>query len=156
LERTHDATVDGNLALRIGQALEIAVYKALRTQAAMFFFGAFKDLDAHDDASLYKKEKPSKIVSGHQMNKLDFTVVGGGTLGGIEVKNTRPWVYPDSDAVIDLLKRCCAVDAVPILIARRIDITFEADALASSLLSDKPRKRRTGRKWTQRNGDTGR
>ncbi len=53
--------------------------------------------------------------------KLDFMVIGGGgVIGGIEVKNTRPWVYPDSDDVIDFLRKCCAVDVVPILIARRI------------------------------------
>jgi hypothetical protein len=89
----------------------------------MPFLGGFKDLDEHDDSSLYKKDEPPEIVSGQAMpskNKLDFMVLGDRLIGGIEVKNTRPWIYPDSPDVIELLKKCCAVDVVPILIARRI------------------------------------
>ncbi len=39
---------------------------------------------------------------------------------GIEVKNIREWIYPNREEVKELLLKCCAVDAVPILIARRI------------------------------------
>jgi hypothetical protein len=123
LEPIHNATVEGEFAARLGQTLEIAVFKALQRQTAMPFFGGFKDLDEHDDSSLYAKEEPPGSVSGHTMpakNKLDFMVIGEGAIGGIEVKNTRHWIYPDTPDVIDLVRKSCAVDIVPILIARRI------------------------------------
>ena len=122
LEPIHMATVDGVFTQRLGQALEIAVFKALQGQESMHFLGAFQDLDAHDDSSLYSKEEPPTTVSGRMMSgKLDFLVVQGDVIGGIEAKNTRAWVYPDSSEYLTaLLRKCCAVDAVPILIARRI------------------------------------
>ncbi|HYH81940.1 MAG TPA: hypothetical protein VEX86_19195, partial [Longimicrobium sp.] len=39
---------------------------------------------------------------------------------GIEAKNVRPWMYPDRPEVRDLLRKCVFLDAVPVLIARRI------------------------------------
>ena len=39
---------------------------------------------------------------------------------GVEVKNTREWVYPDKDIITQLLRKCIQIDVVPILIARRI------------------------------------
>jgi hypothetical protein len=114
--------MSGAFVKRLGQALEIAVFKALQRQTTMHFFGAFSDLNQQDDSSLYSHQEPPAIVSGHRMpGKLDFIVLQGEVIGGIEVKNTRPWIYPDSsEDVVALLKKCCAVNAVPILIARRI------------------------------------
>lgn len=112
------------LGMRIGQALEIAVFKALRMQNQMLFFGHFKDLDAHDDSTLYQKEEPPQAVSANAMpgdRSLDFlanTTAAG--LAGIEVKNIREWIYPNREEVIELLLKCCSIDAVPVLIARRI------------------------------------
>lgn len=120
LEPIHIATSRGAFHKRLGQALEIPVFKALRDQKAMLFFGAFSDLDEHDDGSLYTKIEPPDIVSGVPMQgKLDFMITQP-VIGGIEVKNTRPWIYPDCLYIKQLLQKCCAVDAVPILIARRI------------------------------------
>ena len=39
---------------------------------------------------------------------------------GIEVKNIRQWIYPNRDEIRELLFKCCALDVVPVLIARRI------------------------------------
>jgi len=39
---------------------------------------------------------------------------------GIEAKNTREWLYPDRQEIRDLLLKCCAIDAVPVLLARRL------------------------------------
>jgi hypothetical protein len=123
LEPIHDATLEGQFVQRLGQTLEIAVFKALQDQSTMQFLGAFEDLDQHDDSSLYKKDEPPEILSGHAMpskNKLDFMVIGDRVIGGIEVKNTRAWIYPESSDLIDLLKKRFAINVVPILIARRI------------------------------------
>jgi hypothetical protein len=122
LEPIHAATVNGEFVKRLGQSLEIAVFKALRAQTSLAFFGGFRDLEEHDDDSLYSHDEPPKTVSGHTMpGKLDFMVLEGGAIGAIEIKNTRPWIYPDtSDDVLELLRKCCATDLVPVLIARRI------------------------------------
>jgi hypothetical protein len=42
---------------------------------------------------------------------------------GIEIKNTREWVYPDKDIVTQLLRKCVQIDVVPVLMARRIHYT---------------------------------
>jgi hypothetical protein len=123
LEPIHDATLEGQFVLRLGQALEIAVFKALQNQTGMHFLGAFTDLHDHDDSSPYRKEEHPEYVSGlamPQKKKLDFILFRDQVVAGIEVKNTRPWVYPDSTDVVDLLRKCCTINAVPILIARRI------------------------------------
>ena len=67
LEPIHEATVKGDFVVRLGQALEIAVFKALQGQTAMPFFGAFTDLEEHDDGSLYSHDDPPKTVSGRTM-----------------------------------------------------------------------------------------
>jgi hypothetical protein len=41
-------------------------------------------------------------------------------LVGVEAKNIREWLYPHRDEVAQLLLKCCQLDAVPVLIARRI------------------------------------
>jgi hypothetical protein len=38
----------------------------------------------------------------------------------VEVKNTRGWIYPNSDEIKEMLLKCCALNVVPALIARRI------------------------------------
>lgn len=122
LEPIHLATTAGTFVKRLGQTLEIAVFNALQHQTTMPFLGAFSDLDKHDDSSLYSHQEPPGIVSGHPMpGRLDFMVLQREVIGGIEVKNKRSWVYPDSsDDVVALLRKCCSLDAVPTLIARRI------------------------------------
>lgn len=45
---------------------------------------------------------------------------------GIEVKNVRPWLYPDSDEVKAVLRKAVALDCIPVLIARRLPfVTFK-------------------------------
>jgi hypothetical protein len=113
---------------RLGQTLEIAVYRALRANPEIHTLGAFPDLDAHDDSTLYHREEPPSTISGKTTpGKLDFIVVAKPwALAGVEVKNVREWLYPDRDEVRDLLTKCCALDAVPVLIGRRIPfVTFK-------------------------------
>lgn len=114
---------------RIGQALEIATYRALSKIPNADFQGRFVDLDDHDDSTLYSKEEPpghigTRAIPGKQ--RLDFVLrlPDAGPLG-IECKNVRPWMYPHEPELRDMIRKCVAIDAVPVLIARRIPfVTF--------------------------------
>jgi len=119
-------TQEAMFTQRVGQALEIAVFKALK-QSGRDFLGNFPDLDEHDDGELYKKLDPPLTISGNKMEKgpLDFVVFAPRGMGGIEVKNYRTWLYPDTTEVKELLWKCSDVGAVPVLITRRVPfITF--------------------------------
>jgi hypothetical protein len=119
----------GSLTTRIGQALEIATYRALSQRPGSFFFGRFTDLDQHADDSLFSKEEPPQHVGVHALHgkqRLDFMLVHpqAGPLG-LECKNVREWLYPDRLEVKDLIRKCLRLDAVPVLVARRIPfVTF--------------------------------
>jgi hypothetical protein len=56
--------------------------------------------------------------------ELDFVAMTtNATLLGLEAKNIREWIYPQREEITELLKKCTAVDAVPVLIARRIQFS---------------------------------
>lgn len=57
LEPIYAATQDGEFSVRLGQALEIAVYKALAA-GSQVFLGGFSDLAEHDDSKQYKRIEP--------------------------------------------------------------------------------------------------
>jgi hypothetical protein len=111
----------------VGQALERAVVRALKEQTELTYFGDFIDLDDHDDSHLYRKEEPPASVSGRRIpghKRLDFLVHNAaGIYAGIEVKNVREWFYPDREEIRELLLKCCALDVVPVLIARRVQFS---------------------------------
>lgn len=117
----HAKTQAGMFTHRIGQTLEIAVLKALQ-KARLNFLGHFTDLDLHDDSTAYTKVDPPMTISGKKLEKgpLDYIVFPNGICAGIEVKNYRTWLYPRSSEVRDLLWKCGDIDAVPVLIARRL------------------------------------
>jgi hypothetical protein len=48
LGQLHRQTLDHNFTLRVGQTLEIAIFRALCSQTALYHFGAFHDLNDHD------------------------------------------------------------------------------------------------------------
>lgn len=121
LTAIHAQTENRAFTDRMGDTAEIAVMKAMQ-RSRMSFFGHFADLHEHDDGERYLKHDPD-FFSGVaiQGGKLDYILVhpqAGGM--GIEVKNTREWVYPDKDIVTQLLRKCIQIDVVPVLIARRI------------------------------------
>jgi hypothetical protein len=123
LGSVHDQTTEPDFTLRMGQTLEIAIFRALST-GSMYFLGAYPDLEEHDDSSLYSQEEPPHMFSGKALPgdmRLDFLTIHP-TAGpaGLEAKNIREWLYPDRDEVSDLLHKCCSIDAVPVLIARRM------------------------------------
>jgi hypothetical protein len=114
---------------RLGQALEIAVFRALSTQNRLDFFGHYLGLDDHSDDQLYQKDEPPSAISGRRIpgnKRLDFLVISPAVgAAGVEVKNLREWQYPRRAEIRDLLSKCCYLDAVPVLIARRIPyVTF--------------------------------
>lgn len=124
----HDALLEQDFKLRMGQTLEIAAFRAFSTQPAFKTFGTFLDLEDHDDSTLYKKEEPPSSVGRRKTSgKLDFLLTAeDGSLAGVELKNVREWLYPDRDEVKDLLRKCTDLDVLPVLIARRMPyVTFK-------------------------------
>jgi hypothetical protein len=121
-------TQDARLTLRIGQTLEIAVYRAMLPQRSYNFLGAYLDLQDHDDKTLYRKEEPPSVLDGNSMGNRRFDFVlstPAAGWAGIEVKNKREWMYPGNKDIRELLAKALTVDAVPVLIARRIPfVTF--------------------------------
>jgi hypothetical protein len=117
------------LARRLGQPLEIAVYRALCMLKDAEFYGRFLDLDKHDDTTMYSKEEPPQHIGNrslHGKEELDFLLrtADAGFLG-IECKNVRHWMYPHVEEIKETLRKCLALNAVPVLIARRIPfVTF--------------------------------
>jgi len=124
LNDLHVQTKRQNFNMRLGQTLEIATFRALRAQNTLTFFGGFSDLDDHDDGTLYKKIEPPSILSGKSIpggKQLDFLVhQDGSSYAGLELKNLREWLYPDRSEIRELLLKCCSLDVVPVLVARRI------------------------------------
>ena len=108
---------------RVGQCLEIAIYRALLQQDTLEHIGCFTNLEEHDDSSLYSKEEPPRSLSGNHLprkTRLDFLVRHQESgWAGIEAKNIRVWMYPNREEIIRLLEKAVALDCV-LLIARRI------------------------------------
>lgn len=115
-------------AKRTGQALEIATFRA-PSAAGFEYQGRYKDLDKHDDSQTYSKEEPLRPIGNLSLEGdelLDFIIrhPDAGHLG-VECKNVRHWLYPDSQEVMDAIRKCVALNCVPVLIARRIAfVTF--------------------------------
>ena len=127
LLRLHQKINHGQSPHLLGQALEVAVFRALDLQRNLSFFGNFPDLISHDDSSLYSKTEPPSDLNGRFLpkRKLDFLVNSQpGGYAGIEIKNIREWIYPAREEVLELLSKCCALDVVPVLIARRIHYSY--------------------------------
>jgi hypothetical protein len=110
----------------VGEALELVVFKALKAKAAAsprYSYQGHFDLAApKDDFGHYKKVKPLKYIHGNVTKKdPDFLQFGHDT-GPlcIECKNYREWFYPHWDGIKTLIIRAAELEAVPVLIARRL------------------------------------
>jgi hypothetical protein len=120
----------------LGQVLEIAVLKALKASARNFL-GDFPDLDEHEDSEHYEKTEPPLNISGNKIEKgpLDCVVFAPAGMGGIEVKNYRTWIYPDTTEVQNLLWKCSDIGAVPVLMVRRVPyITFRLSSSSGCIV----------------------
>jgi hypothetical protein len=119
----------GTLPKLIGQTLEIATYKALLAGPLEEFSGRFLDLTAHDDSTLYRKEEPPQHIGRRELpgkKNLDF-LIRHPTAGylGVECKNVRVWLYPHDSEIKETLQKCLTLEAVPVIIGRRIPyVTF--------------------------------
>jgi hypothetical protein len=147
LEPIHAATVSGEFVKRLGQSLEIAVFKGLRGQASLTFFGAFRDLEEHGDDFLYPHDEPPATISGRSVpGKLDFMVLQGGALGGIEIKNTRPWIYPDtSDDIRSRLSTHYSSPGCPLAVHARSRACTLVNFEILEVLGVYPHKEKQGR-----------
>ena len=73
-QNVHDRTCEYQFTSRLGQTLEIAVFKALRSQTAIPFFGGFRDLDEHDDSKLYKKIEPPETRGAENPLRVGYLI----------------------------------------------------------------------------------
>jgi hypothetical protein len=74
--------------LRLGQALEIAVYRTL-VSAGHVFFGGYPTLGQHDDSQLYVKQEPPNHIGRNAIpdaRLVDFIVQHDGLWAAIECK----------------------------------------------------------------------
>ena len=106
---------------RTGQALEVAIYRALLEAPPMNVIGGFDDLDGHDDSSLYSKHEIQRL-NGHSLGNeaLDFIAHCNGHFIGIEAKNVRPWLYPHDPELRSAIRKALTLGTIPVIIARRI------------------------------------
>ena len=51
---------------------------------------------------------------------LDFVCELNSVLFGGEAKNYREWIYPDSVEIWSAISKCCELDAVPVLVTRKL------------------------------------
>jgi hypothetical protein len=103
----------GNINMRVGQTLEIATYRALLNGPLQDFAGRFKNLESHDDATLYAKEEPPQHIGKLSLpgeQRLDF-LIRHPTAGylGVECKNVRPWIYPHETELKEAIGKCLAL-----------------------------------------------
>lgn len=112
----------GDFNARMGQVLEIAVFRALQ-ESPLLSLGGYRQLGKTQTTTKLRKEEPPSIFSGRELSgnkRFDFLVGTSHCWGGIEIKNIREWLYPDRDEIRDLIGKSIELDVVPILIARRI------------------------------------
>jgi hypothetical protein len=107
LDALHRQTQKPQFVMLLGEALEIATFRALASQTDLDFFGNYPDLADHADNSLYTKEEPPSSLSGRRIpsgKKVDFLIrQSGAGYAGIEVKNVREWFYP-----VKKFATCCS------------------------------------------------
>ena len=120
------AFIAKQISLRTGQALEVAIFRAIMAADGVTPLGGFSDLDDHNDEKLYSKQELHNF-NGRTLGKraLDFVVAVAGDYCGIEAKNIRPWLYPHDQEIRAAVQKALTLGVVPVLIARRISfVTF--------------------------------
>lgn len=120
------AFIAKQISLRTGQALEVAIFRAIMAADGVTPLGGFSDLDDHTDEKLYSKQELHNF-NGRTLGKraLDFVVAVAGDYCGIEAKNIRPWLYPHDQEIRAAVQKALTLGVVPVLIARRIPfVTF--------------------------------
>jgi len=85
-----------------GDVLEQIVDAALERSGVASFLSRFPDQNLPPD------------------RPLDFVVEIAGVKWGGELKNLREWLYPDSLEIWSAISKCCELNAVPLLITRKL------------------------------------
>lgn len=118
--------VSNTLTNVVGDALEIVTYqslKAAREAAPRYHFeGSFYLDRPKNQHSRFQPRKAPLELHGKATNKQpDFFQHGhdAGTLC-IECKNYREWLYPQKQLIKRHIQRCHELDAIPVLVIRRI------------------------------------
>jgi hypothetical protein len=112
----------GNLT---GDALEVITFKCLnlayQNNALFAFLGDFKLNEAKVDGRFRKNQPPKFIGTAATLKEADFLQFGhsSGPLC-IECKNYREWLYPGDRNIKQLIIKACELQAIPVLLARKI------------------------------------
>jgi hypothetical protein len=125
---------EGNFHNLSGDALEVIVFKCLDQIFAgnrrFAYQGQFR-LDLPKVGGRYRKTSPPKNIGPHSTQKeADFFQFGhdAGPLC-IECKNYREWTYPGHGIIKELIIKAADLDAIPVLIARRLHYTTRTNLL---------------------------
>lgn len=122
----------GNLT---GDALEIVAFKCLKQIADVtprFAYQGHFYLDQPKKGGRFVKvEPPQMLLGGQTAKRHDFLQFGydDGTLG-IECKNFREWLYPSDQKIKDLITKSYEMQAIPVIIDRRIHYSTQTNLLA--------------------------
>lgn len=118
--------VSATLSNVIGDALEIATFQALKAAKdakPRHHFEGYYYLDKpKNQYGRFQQKKAPTELNGRTTNlQPDFLQHGhdAGTLC-IECKNYREWLYPQKDYIKHHILRCDQLNAIPVIIARRI------------------------------------
>jgi len=104
-------TLDNAFVHRVGDALEIAVYRALKA-STLHSLGGFRGLTDEPTTRSPRKEEPPSIFAGRELQgnkRFDF-LVGQKAWAGIECKNIREWLYPDREEIRHMLRKAVEMD----------------------------------------------
>jgi hypothetical protein len=121
----------GNLT---GDALELVTYKVLdriyKANPRYAYQGHF-DLAAPKTKGRYRKTPPPKAIAGRSTQKEADFFQFGHTAGPlcIECKNYREWLYPQAPEIAELIIKAADLDAIPVLIARRLHYSARTNLL---------------------------
>jgi hypothetical protein len=119
----------GGFSNQTGDALEVITFKCLesirRRTPRYTYQGHFLLSDPKDAQNRFRKIQPARSLGPKYTDKeADFLQFGHepGPLF-IECKNLHEWIYPSNQHIKDLILKSSSLDAVPLLIARRIHYT---------------------------------
>lgn len=127
--------VSSALSNHVGDALEVATFQALRMtrdiEPRYHFDGHFFLNRPKNNHNRFHQRKAPKAVGDNSTDKQpDFLQYGhnAGILC-IECKNYREWVYPSKQFIKHHIIRCDEIDAIPVIIARRIHYSARTNLL---------------------------
>lgn len=119
-------TVSNTLSNAVGDALEIATFQGLKAAwqtSRRYHFDGFFYLDRpkNQHGRFEQRKAPIELHGRVTTKQPDFLQHGhdAGTLC-IECKNFREWLYPQKQLIKHHILRCNELDAIPVIVMRRI------------------------------------